>query len=232
MNRRAVFLPGKLHVFLYSEEINSILKTADLNQKKNRKASMVDTITEDPAVKNRVVQDPISEEKQKLCVKTAKELEISGEAMITYGVWSVIEAILVLFFGSQSFEKEMNDIFPETVTASERMTVMVITLVIVFLIIAGVFGFHYYIGRQAVREARNQKDGKLYLVGSGIMFLFCAVSFFMTLMHKDPELDLLDKSSTLLFSAAIVFISLDIIYSALRLKRFRKEMKGGNADEQ
>lgn len=169
--------------------------------------------------------------------KYESKLAVSGKAVITFGLWSVIKA--ALFFITQPVDliKALGIEEEVTATATEfaknnvnvevRFVVSGVILAMIFSYMILAVLLRCYIGRSAITESRGLKKKTVIYI---ILAVLMSISLIMALSNVflgEPDADgnVLDAALTSrLLDLTSLIALVDLIISAVRVRRLRKKL--------
>lgn len=167
--------------------------------------------------------------------KLQSTLYNSGLAFLVLGFWSALKGCVTIFLDYraeiESMIREQLSISYKTLSAEEleMMEViafwMLVALVAIFVALALLF--HFLIGRAAMKEAKEKKKGKAYLVFAVIYIGFVVLTYVSNIMY--PESVGFYDISEIIFDVTLIFADILIIKSALQLRKIAKEEAAGLA---
>ncbi|SFD09000.1 hypothetical protein [Butyrivibrio sp. YAB3001] len=147
--------------------------------------------------------------------KYNKNIELGGQAMIIFGVWSIIKVILPLLVGQQTIAELLAI---DTVEVEDYLT-----LIIFFAFMGLILLFHFRMGSSAIKYAKGTKNKKGFLVRAYIILIMNIVFFpFYFIGFKEGNI-----SNTIIASMLVditVIVSLfDLIISTYKVGKIRKQ---------
>ncbi len=148
-------------------------------------------------------------------------IDISGQAIMLFGAWGVIKALLMLYF-----DPTMNDMIrsgTEDYNEFERRIFFVLFTSVIVVILVLIFLFYYMIGKGAVRYARGEKKSARFIVPAAVLLVFEVAT--LPGFFTDKVANTLDASVwSLLVELGTCFMLFDMIYSYYAIKRISKKM--------
>ncbi|MBR4457180.1 MAG: hypothetical protein IKS32_13335 [Solobacterium sp.] len=153
--------------------------------------------------------------------KYRKDLTVAGNAILWFGVWSVIKAYLTLLLN-----EELRNYLIRLKPAEFDQAYA--DLLFLILLAGLIFAFHFLIYRGADREGHGVKTGPLYLILAGVYMPLCIISIFVTLLDG-TGLQNAGLASVLLDAGAALICG-DVLYNGIRCRRFteKPEQQGGD----
>ena len=159
-----------------------------------------------------------------------------GSGIIAFGVWSVIKAVLYFFLN----RSEMEDIVEQAMSDVEfspddyeiyRLLVRIIVYFFVGIILLADMGIRLYLGLSARTEGMEGKKGYAYVVVGGLMVL---LSIAIVVFEGKSLIDGTVAESArgpsefvgLLIDFTSIVVMLEMILSAIRVKRYTRLLEG------
>ncbi len=152
-------------------------------------------------------------------------LACSGGGYIMMGMWSVVKVLLTITMNKPFFDDIMSGVDTTTMDADEEK-LFHIFLIFFFIIISAIaFIVHFYIGNSAIKYSRGQKKTKFFLFAGGAMMVLTLSGIPQYFTRYD---ELIKKYNDSVVASTMVdlttcFILADIINSALKIDKLRKE---------
>lgn len=146
-----------------------------------------------------------------------RNLEISGKAMILFGLWSVIKFILIIFMSSEAMEDLLGDVLE--LTDGALMLLWAAMSFIMTLVIA----FNYYLGMSAVRYARGEKKSRFFLVITTLDLVGTVCSLPLYFMAPEGSGNLDTGIASFILDVTTSLILFDILYCIFRVKKLEKK---------
>lgn len=143
----------------------------------------------------------------------------SGLAVIAFGFWSIVRALLVLWFNMTQIRQTASAQMPEEGVIVSVDTVILITVIGIFVMLILDLFFRLYVGFAAVAEGNGKPRRIRYIVYS-VLFLVFSVSSQVMLFVSSAREELTVKIFVTLFieiSSNIAFV--EIIRSSLAIRR-------------
>ena len=154
-----------------------------------------------------------------------KNLEIAGNGYILFGVWSVVKIFMMLTMNSRIM-KDLIDSAGVVDRVSEH-TLKLILIAIFAAISMVILILHLFIGRSAVRYSKGRKKRRGFLVVTAIIAVILILGIPSDL--KDEYGNPVTNTASALADLTVVFISVDMIYSALKTGKLRKTIENEEA---
>ena len=140
----------------------------------------------------------------------------SGLGTIAYGGWAIIKTILLIVM---RYEKTMQSY---GIDPADTATVYIVSGVVFFLLIYALC-FRIYIGRSAIREGKNKKQGAAYIPAAFLLILIGILSVFMDFFSYEEYFDdFMDGFSTILLDVTSLVTLIQLVISAIRVRKVRK----------
>ncbi len=156
--------------------------------------------------------------------KCETTVSISGLGVIVFGFWAVLKLVISLIYG----EGRVTDLVGEMALDDEQEPVTTIIIIaIIFLIL---IAFHVYVGLRAIRYARGPKRKILFLVVVAFMIFFTIIglpSYFISDETGTFDISALQDETiaAALVDVALIYMLIDLMVSAIRLKVLDKRLK-------
>ncbi len=152
----------------------------------------------------------------------SNNLSISGYGCIIFGFWGVIREVMQMTMG----DKNIGAMVEKSLTAEDnREMAITITTIVMLVLFAIICTIHTVIGLKAVKYSRGYHIKNFFYVGTILLTLLNFVSLiFYPLNIKNGVSNL----SILLIASfwvdlTIVFILIDMTYSAIQIRRLIKQ---------
>ena len=156
--------------------------------------------------------------------KYRKDLAVAGDAILWFGVWSVIKAYLTVLL-NEELRNYLSRLKPADLNQAYA------DLAFLILLAGVIFAFHFLIYRGADQEGHGVKTGPLYLILAAVYMLLCIIGILLTLLDE-TGLQTAGLASLLLDAGAAV-ICVDVLYNGMRCRRFtEKSAQQGETYEQ
>ena len=140
----------------------------------------------------------------------------TGLGAIAFGGWAMIKNVLMLIM---HYEKTLRSF---GIDPTDTVTVYV-TAGLVFFALVYALCFRIYIGRSAIREGRNKKQGAAYIPAAFLLILFGIISMFMDLYYYEEYFDdFMDGFSTILLDLTSLITLIELVISAICVRRVKK----------
>ena len=149
--------------------------------------------------------------------KYNRNVEISGGAMIMFGVWTVIRIMLSFLMKTDEVTSSID------LTAVDKKTYFLIGLVASFFVFIIVMVFHLSIGMGAIRYARGRSKRKWFLFLSLVVMLGTLITMPSYLVMLDSDSDIDTTIASIIVDLTMIFIQIDMISSVVRLEILKKK---------
>jgi hypothetical protein len=161
----------------------------------------------------------MDEESRVKARKYNKNIEISGEAMIMFGVWQVVKIALSFLVETEDVRRIVNR------ADLDMQTYLIIAILASFMVFVIVMIFHLSIGLGALRYAKGKSKRKGFLFLSVLVVL--GTVFFMPsyVNNLDNERDIDTTIASIMVDVTMIFIQIDMMTSVIRLERLKKKAK-------
>ena len=151
--------------------------------------------------------------------KYSNRLKMAGRAIIIFGLWSSLQVLILYFLNQESILTLVYEALKEKGVENSLLYPIII---IVAIILVGIpFLINLYMGLSAMGEAKGKKKTPVYLVICVLSFIFSFVSIFMSDFSDYLELVI----ATLIVDITFCIACIDVVYSAIRLRRCKKQAK-------
>ena len=151
--------------------------------------------------------------------KYSNRLKMAGRAIIIFGLWSSLQVLILYFLNQESILTLVYEALKEEGVENSLLYPIII---IVAIILVGIpFLINLYMGLSAMGEAKGKKKTPVYLVICVLSFIFSFVSIFMSDFSDYLELVI----ATLIVDITFCIACIDVVYSAIRLRRCKKQAK-------
>ena len=157
---------------------------------------------------------------QILLRKYTKNLSISGIAVIAFGVWSILKALILFSINRDLFTEEL---YKSADSESISFSAVVITLVVI--IVLYIF-LHLFIGLNARSEASGKKKGYFYLILTSVYLVISVISYIGTGTSASAEDNMDTILSSGLVDLTVIFVFFEVIINSMRVKKLRKKISG------
>ena len=148
--------------------------------------------------------------------RSLSTLIILGTGVIVFGFWGIIKLAAQLFFGIELFKPEDLEGFDETAK-------MIVT-VLVFVFMAIDVILRLIVGLKAIREGREKKTGKGYLVIC--LFLIIVSAYSVYLLAADlinMEESFIDSFVAVFMELSSLVIALEVFIASISVKRYKSK---------
>ena len=148
--------------------------------------------------------------------RSLSTLIILGTGIIVFGFWGIIKLAAQLFFGIDLFRPGDLDGFDETAK-------MIVT-VLVFVFMAIDVILRLIVGLKAIREGREKKTGKGYLVIC--LFLIIVSAYSVYLLAADlinMEESFIDSFVAVFMELSSLVIALEVFIAGISVKRYKSK---------
>ena len=154
-------------------------------------------------------------------LRVRDNLILDGKGVIALEIWSIVKLIMLII---EEYNVMIMPIAEKTGDDSDvpEWLVLAVTFAMIGAILAVSLVIRLYAGRSAVAEGHGKKvRGKnFYLIVTGVLALLDLSSIVMyAIPDQIPENDPLRIAAALLIDALTVFIEIDLIVSALKLRK-------------
>lgn len=149
-----------------------------------------------------------------------RNIEISGAAIIGYGIWTSLKFFFPMLLGTA----KIADVLEIPPDEAELYAGVVIASTVIVL--GGAFLLHYLLGRAAIKFARGTKKSTFFVYWAVLLLLFNIASLFAypeTIRNIKKFSDVDTVVATLMVDITLIFILFDLIVSTYRLKKLRKQ---------
>jgi hypothetical protein len=149
-------------------------------------------------------------------------LAIGGRGYIIFGIWTVVKFIMELSMGDIRF----GQIIDETVkNGVDRLFAIILTTVSFAILLAIIMIIHLMVGKNAVRFGKSQENRKRFYIYTSIAALINIVGlavYPIGIMNGASTFNL-TLIASLLVDLSVVFILIDLFYSALMIEKLIKQ---------
>ena len=149
-------------------------------------------------------------------------LAIGGRNYIIFGVWTVVKLLMELTLGDLRFSLLVDETVKNGV---ERSFAIICITVFIALLFAIIMIIHLMIGKNAVRFGKSQENRKRFYLYTSIVALINIIglaSYPIGIMNGTSALNLTLIASVLV-DLSMIFILLDLFYSALVIEKLIKQ---------
>lgn len=164
--------------------------------------------------------------------KQRDTLAISGLAIIVFCVWNFVKASLISSLGMERTATMSEERAAELFDLIERnIEVAVLVIVVIALsMIASIF-LRIYVGLSAVAEGRGKRRGGLY-VFFAILLVISEVTAIVLVVVAGRWLGVLEYVvGSLIIDLTSVFALVEVIRSAIKVKRLSRQAEAGLATD-
>ncbi|MCR5106754.1 MAG: hypothetical protein K6B28_01180 [Lachnospiraceae bacterium] len=150
-------------------------------------------------------------------------LYYSGLAVIAFGVWDIVQTFIITYYDDELINFIIEDVGNEALTISDIKVIIVVVIALMGLIeIAG----RAYIGLNAVKAAKGEKRSDAYIVFAILYSSIVIISYFIEILDnfKESRYDIIFYTVRIIICLTSVFGLIEIIISALKIKRLQKEI--------
>ena len=151
--------------------------------------------------------------------KYSNRLKMAGRAIIIFGLWSSLRVLILYFLNQESLLTLVYEALKEEGLDNSYIYPLLIILAIVLVGIP--FLINLYMGLSAMGEAKGKKKTPVYLVICVLSFIVSLVSIFMSDLSDYLELAI----AALIVDITFCIACIDVVYSAIRLRRCKKQAK-------
>lgn len=149
--------------------------------------------------------------------KYRNHMEISGAAVIVFGLWGFIRIFLYISLGPEKFADIIQDLDVEVPV----IAVKIFFYFVCALISAADIGVRFFIGKNAIKTARGKQVKPTY-VYIAIIYLAVAISLDISSILNVEGNDVFTTVTSLIVSFTSCFALLDVIVSSIKLYTGRK----------
>jgi hypothetical protein len=161
----------------------------------------------------------MDEESRVKARKYNKNIEISGAAMIMFGVWEVVKIALSFLVETEDVRRIVNR------ADLDMQTYLFIAILASFIVFVIVMIFHLSIGLGALRYAKGNSKRKGFLFLSVLVVLGTVFSMPSYVNNLDNERDIDTTIASIMVDVTMIFIQIDMMTSVIRLERLKKKAK-------
>ena len=150
------------------------------------------------------------------------DLITGGAGYIFFGIWSVLKAAIQLIYFSDDIYAELLA-YDDTIPLYAYKIALIVILAIASLII---LLFHAYIGRSAIKFARESSRKKTFIVIAAILLLTSVYELIYIIWSRFADPNALGSDTSLaaiLMQAATVYVLFDIMLKSVLLNKLRAE---------
>lgn len=149
-----------------------------------------------------------------------KNIEVSGRAVMFFGVWGFLKSAIVIFKDPQISGMIRDE--ASSLTNEDRTLFMIFFTILMGIVMAAIFLLYFFIGRGAVQFARGEKNSRVFLFFAVVLFVLTAIflpSYFMDSSNRGG----IDSSFySFLIDLATCFMLFDMVHSAFMIKRISR----------
>lgn len=155
------------------------------------------------------------------------DLATAGDALIAFGVWSLLKTYLGILFSNALetwFQVDIN-----TITDEDLM----VTIVALLLMTVVIFIVHFIIYRGARKEGHGKKAGFFYLILAFLYMVLSVISAGSTILY--PSTAVGNPFMSILFDLTIALINADVLYNGIQCRKLNRQLsetEGGATNEQ
>ena len=151
--------------------------------------------------------------------KCQSNLRIISSGFILLAFWDILKTVAGMVFTDSM---GIAEIPPE-----DRIAVLIMAIIMVGIFVAIDLKIRFFIARRARAEARGERPGFMYIVWIAIICLLSALAAAGSVYElvngiEDPN-KIADTAAYLFMDVTMTIISAEFIYSAIRLRRIKKE---------
>lgn len=143
----------------------------------------------------------------------------SGRALIILGVWSSVKAVITLYMTMPYVLQLVTE--GEALDGDALKDVSILVWIISAVFMIAVFLIYFYVGRSAMKNGYGEKRTVFFLVIDVLLVIGTVISI---IVGVGDGIDVLVLAS-ILIDLTVVFASIDILYSAIRLKTIEKKIE-------
>lgn len=171
-------------------------------------------------------------QKERELRKSCKALMISGKAMISFGAWTVLRIVLMLFLGEHNIRTmvDSNPDLAEGVAELGANAVMMIFFAVIAIVCLIGFLINFLAGYGAYREGSGKKKGIVYIIIT-VIILGSAVAGIITTVRNgiqppviEEEDGFISDSGSFLLDITQVLICIDVLCSVYKARKLQKEL--------
>lgn len=147
----------------------------------------------------------------------------SGLAVIAFGIWSIVRALLVFWFNMTRVRSVVSEQMPAEGLDLSPETIITISVIVVFVFLILDLFFRFYVGLSALSEGRGKYKRSTYIVLS-VLFLVLSACGQVALFVSSAREELTVKIFVTLiieFSSNIAFV--EIIRSAAAIRWYARK---------
>ena len=148
--------------------------------------------------------------------KYREDLNVAGEAILWFGIWTVIKTYLTVLLNEELGEmiQKMNPTDLDQLYT--RLGVLAVFTCLLFLI-------HFLIYRGAEKEGYGQKTGPMYLVLAGLFMIGCIIGIVMTVF----QISILKDTSlfSVVLDGTLALICADILYNGIQCRNLSEKLE-------
>ena len=142
-----------------------------------------------------------------------KNMEVSGRAMLAFGIWSVLKAVITVALGGKTVWELME------ISEAEREELGMIFLIIYLIIVLLALFLFIFIGRRAISYARDKHRKKGFLILAAVLLVldFIGIPGYFTMVKGLDNIDTVIASALVDITTCVALF--DMIYSAIRIEK-------------
>lgn len=145
----------------------------------------------------------------------------AGMGMVMFGIWGVVKINMFLALSSD-FAEAWQIALQESEIAEEYFLVGFWVAIAIYLVL--VLFSRLYIGMSAVAEGKGKKKGYAYILMTAVLLVFNLHTNWYIYTEEQPVVNL-NWIMGILLDMASLQIMMELVISAIRVKRLRKKMK-------
>ena len=169
--------------------------------------------------------------------RSQNTLIVVGMGTMLFGVWTVVKTLWSFFLLKDESVAVIKKAAGESGAALSDQQVFYVVLVIMVLLLILYLAARTFVGMSAMSEGRGWRKRNSYLIIASIMIIIDIVSFVTSLFSAGSQEESLSvfsnntSLSALIIELTSLFMLVDLVYSALKIRKVRKRVSQSTAQE-
>lgn len=153
--------------------------------------------------------------------KLQNNLVVTGSGLIIFGLWSMIKALMMFLFLEEFIRLILDSVAKEKSSVFAVYIVLSVLMILIFLI-------YLYTGLCARSDGFGKKNRYVYIGIAILLAVLQVISIVSSFINiSSGEYAILEIIVTLIVDVSLLYLLLDMIISAFRVKIIRKRSRSG-----
>lgn len=151
--------------------------------------------------------------------KHQTNLICSGLAVIAFGFWSIVRALLFIVFNREQLKALAAGQIPSEELIISLDTVMLISYILVFIFLLIELSLRLYIGRASISVGNGKHKSRKYIVLSVLFLVYSVFCLYISFSNEEP---VLNRISAVIIETSSNIAFIEVIYSSLAIRRYSR----------